>query len=46
MDSPPFDTYVKTQLAPQLRRSDVVILDNLNIHKSPPAAQALAERGA
>jgi hypothetical protein len=24
----------------------VVILDNLNVHKSPRAAQALAERGA
>ena len=25
---------------------DVVILDNLNLHKSPRAAKALAERGA
>ena len=29
-----------------LTRGDVVILDNLNVHKSPRAAQALAERGA
>ena len=28
------------------RSGDVVILDNLNVHKSPRAAQALAERGA
>jgi hypothetical protein len=34
------------KLAPSLSRGDVVILDNLNVHKSPRAAQALAERGA
>jgi DNA-binding HxlR family transcriptional regulator/transposase len=40
--------YIRTQLAPCLERSDVVILDNLNVHKSPRAAQALAlaKRGA
>jgi transposase len=32
--------------APSLEPGDVVILDNLNVHKSPRAAQALAERGA
>jgi transposase len=46
MDGPTFDTYIRTQLAPSLGRGDVVILDNLNVHKSPHAAQALAERGA
>jgi len=46
MDGPTFDSYVRTQLAPSLRRGDVVILDNLSVHKSPRAAQALAERGA
>jgi transposase len=46
MDGRTFDTYVCTQLAPCLGRGDVVILDNLNVHKSPRAAQALAERGA
>jgi len=46
MDGPIFDSYIRTQLAPSLRRGDVVILDNLNVHKSPRAAQALAERGA
>jgi transposase len=46
MDGPTFDSYIRTQLAPSLRRGDVVILDNLNVHKSPRAAQALAERGA
>ncbi len=46
MDGAAFDTYVRSQLAPALRPGDVVILDNLNVHKSPRAAQALAERGA
>ena len=46
MDGPAFDTYVSTQLAPSLSRRDVVILDNLSVHKSPRAAKALAEIGA
>lgn len=46
MNGAAFDTYIETQLAPTLTRGDVVILDNLNVHKSPRAAQALAERGA
>jgi transposase len=41
-----FDTYVQTQLAPTLYPGDVVILDNLAVHKSEKAAQALRERGA
>ena len=46
MDGEAFDTYVRTQLAPAVGPGDVVILDNLNVHKSPRAAKALAERGA
>ena len=46
MDGNAFDTYVETQLAPTLGKGDVVILDNLNAHKSPRAQQALAEHGA
>ena len=46
MNGAVFDTYVCTQLAPTLQPGDVVILDNLNVHKSPRAAKALAERGA
>ena len=46
MDGEAFDTYVRTQLAPSLEAGDVVVLDNLNVHKSPRAAQAVAERGA
>lgn len=46
MDGAAFDTYIRTQLAPTLRPGDVVICDNLNVHNSPGAAQALAEKGA
>lgn len=41
-----FDTWVETQLAPTLARGDVVILDNLAVHKSARAAQCLRDRGA
>jgi transposase len=46
IDGAAFDTYVETQLAPTLSHGDIVILDNLNVHKSPRAAQALKQRGA
>ncbi len=46
MDGAAFDTYVETQLAPHLRRGEIVILDNLNVHKSPRAAGTLAAYGA
>jgi transposase len=41
-----FDTYVETQLAPTLAKGDVVILDNLAVHKSEKAADCLKQRGA
>jgi transposase len=41
-----FDTYVRELLAPAVGPGDIVVLDNLNVHKSPRAAAALAERGA
>ena len=41
-----FDTYVETQLAPQLGKGDVVILDNLPAHKSQNAENILRSRGA
>ena len=36
-----FNIYVETQLAPTLRRGDIVILDNLSVHNSAPASEAL-----
>ena len=41
-----FETYIETQLAPTLQKGDVVILDNLPVHKSKKAAQCLKQRGA
>jgi transposase len=41
-----FDTYIETQLAPTLKDGDVVILDNLAVHKSGKAAQCLKQRRA
>ena len=46
IDGEAFDTYVSTQLAPMLQPGDVVVWDNLNVHKSPRAAQAIRDRGA
>jgi transposase len=40
-----FDLYIETQLAPTLQPGDVVILDNLSVHKSPRAAQTLRAIG-
>jgi transposase len=41
-----FDTYIETQLAPQLVAGDVVILDNLAAHKSEKAEAILRAKGA
>lgn len=46
MNRAAFDTYVQTQLAPTLAKGDVVILDNLAVHKSAKAAACLKEKGA
>ena len=40
-----FEAYVETQLAPTLAKGDVVILDNLAVHKSVKAAQCLRQKG-
>jgi transposase len=41
-----FEAYSETQLAPTLAKGDVVILDNLTVHKSKKAAQCLKQKGA
>ncbi|KFC63893.1 ISSpo6, transposase OrfB [Bosea sp. LC85] len=46
MDRVAFDIYFETQLAPTLSKGDILILDNLAVHKSSRAAQSLAEGGA
>jgi transposase len=34
------------RLAPRLRRGDIVLLDNLNAHKSPTVRRLIEQRGA
>lgn len=41
-----FEAYVETQLAPTLKKGDMVILDNLSSHKSEKATAILKARGA
>lgn len=46
MDRIAFDLYVRTQLVPTLRPGDIVILDNLSVHKSIQAEAAIRACGA
>lgn len=46
MDRAAFNAYVETQLAPTLQPGDIVILDNLSVHKSAKAEAAIKARGA
>lgn len=46
INRPAFDTWIETQLAPTLSKGDIVILDNLAVHKSARAAEYLREKGA
>jgi transposase len=46
IDRAAFNTYVETQLAPTLQPRDVVILDNLSVHKSAYANDIVRARGA
>lgn len=46
LDRDGFDTFVTEALVPTLRRGDVVVLDNLSVHKSPRAQRAIAATGA
>jgi transposase len=41
-----FDAYVAQVLAPTLRPGDIVLIDNLNVHKSEVAQRLIAARGA
>lgn len=46
MNQRTFEIYIETQLTPPLKKGDVVILDNLSVHKSQKAAKILKARGA
>ncbi len=40
-----FEAYVEKVLAPSLRRGQIIVLDNLNAHKSERARKLVEERG-
>lgn len=46
MNGPSFLAYVEQILAPTLRRGDMVIMDNVSLHKVTGVRQAIAARGA
>lgn len=46
IDSVTFRAYVEQVLVPTLRRGDVVVLDNLAVHKQPEVRVAIEEAGA
>jgi len=41
-----FNAFVKKQLVPNLRRGDVVVMDNLSSHKNPIARKQIEDAGA
>jgi transposase len=46
IDNPSFLAYVEQVLVPTLRRGDVVVLDNLAVHKQPEVRAAIERVGA
>jgi transposase len=46
IDSPTFLAYVEQVLVPTLRPGDVVVLDNLSVHKQPEVHTAIEQAGA
>jgi transposase len=46
IDSPSFLAYIEQVLVPTLRPGDVVVLDNLAVHKQPEVRTAIAQAGA
>jgi transposase len=41
-----FKAYVREQLAPSLKKDDIVIIDNLSVHKTKGALDPIYEKGA
>jgi len=46
VDTLAFDAYLSQVLGPRLRKGDVLVLDNLNVHKASQVEQVAGERGA
>jgi transposase len=45
VDTLAFDAYLSHVLAPRLRKGDVLVLDNLNVHKASQVERIAGERG-
>ena len=46
VDTLAFDAYLTRVLGPRLRKGDVLVLDNLNVHKASQVEAVAAQRGA
>jgi transposase len=46
VDTLAFDAYLARVLGPRLRKGDVIVLDNLNVHKASQVERVAEERGA
>lgn len=46
MDTVAFETYIETQVCPTLLPDDIVIMDNLSVHKSHRVCELIEARGA
>lgn len=46
LDRQLYDIYIEKVIAPELEPGDVVIMDNLNVHKSDKAIKLIEKRGA
>jgi len=46
MDGKAFEAYIRYFLVPELRRGQIVVMDNLSVHKSKRIEQLIEEAGA
>jgi transposase len=46
MNGPAFLAYIEQILGPTLKRGDVVVIDNLSVHKVSGVEEAIERRGA
>lgn len=46
IDTPAFDVYLARLLGPRLRKGDLLVLDNLHVHKAGQVEEVARERGA
>jgi transposase len=46
IDRNAFETYIEKALVPELRKGDIVVMDNLSSHKGPKVREAIEAAGA